>query len=57
MRGTPLNTSGMKYVLMNDSSTAPSTTPQIEPRPPRMIIASTKIEKPNLNWSACTDAW
>ena len=30
----------------------PSTAPQIDPRPPTMIIARMKIEKPKLNWSA-----
>ena len=34
------------------SSKAPSTTPQIEPRPPTMTIERTKIEKPNWNSSA-----
>ena len=52
--GTVLNTSGMSRVLMNDSASAPTTTPQIDPRPPRMIIASTKIENENSNWSALT---
>ena len=52
--GTSLSTSGIRRVLMNDSASAPSTTPQIEPRPPRMIIASTKIENENSNWSALT---
>ena len=32
---------------MNDRVSAPTTTPQIEPRPPRMIIARTKIENEN----------
>ena len=39
---------------MNDSAMRPTTTPQIDPRPPRMIIASTKIENENWNWSALT---
>ena len=39
---------------MNDSTIAPSTTPQIDPSPPRMTIASTKIENANWNWSAFT---
>ena len=39
---------------MNDSASAPSTTPQIEPRPPRMIMARMKIENENWNWSALT---
>ncbi len=39
---------------MKDRTTAPSTTPQIEPRPPRMTIARTKIENENWNWSALT---
>ena len=39
---------------MNDSAIAPTTTPQIEPRPPRITIASTKIENENWNWSALT---
>ena len=34
--------------------TAPSTTPQMLPSPPRMTIARMKIEKPNWNWSALT---
>ena len=54
-RGIELKTSGMKYELMNDSITAPTTTPQIDPSPPRMIIASTKIEKPNWKLFAFTD--
>ena len=37
---------------MFESSSAPSTAPQIEPRPPTMIIDRMKIEKPKLNWSA-----
>ena len=52
--GTSLSTSGISRELMNDSAIAPTTTPQIEPRPPRMIIASTKIENENSNWSALT---
>jgi hypothetical protein len=52
--GTLLSTSGIRRLLMNDSTIAPSTTPQIDPRPPRMIIASTKIENENANWSALT---
>ena len=40
---------------MKDSITAPSTTPQIEPRPPRMIMASTKMEKPNWKLFAFTE--
>ena len=52
--GTPFSTSGIRFVLMNESTTAPSTTPQIDPRPPRMIMASTKIENENSNWSAFT---
>ncbi len=40
---------------MNDSMIAPSATPQIEPRPPRMIIARMKIEKPNWKLLAFTD--
>jgi hypothetical protein len=39
---------------MNESRIAPRTTPQIDPSPPRMIIASTKIENENSNWSAFT---
>ena len=39
---------------MIDSVIAPSTTPQMLPRPPRMIMASTRIEKENWNWSALT---
>ncbi len=39
---------------MNDSATAPRTTPQIEPSPPRMTIARMKIENENWNWSALT---
>ena len=40
---------------MNDSATAPITTPQMLPRPPRMIMARMKIEKPNWNWLAFTE--
>ena len=39
---------------MYDSTIAPTTTPQMLPRPPRMTIASTKIENENSNWSALT---
>ncbi len=39
---------------MTDSTIAPTTTPQIEPRPPRITMASTKIENENWNWSALT---
>ena len=52
--GSSLSTSGIRYVFANDSTTAPRTTPQMFPRPPRMIIASTKIENENWNWSAFT---
>src|SRR3954454_3856781 len=52
--GTVLSTSGIRRVLMNDRVTAPTTTPQMLPRPPRMIIARTKIENENWTWSAFT---
>ena len=39
---------------MNDSTIAPSITPSIEPSPPRITMASTKIENENWNWSALT---
>ena len=52
--GTPLSTSGISRLLMNDSAIAPITTPQMLPRPPRITIASTKIENANWNWSALT---
>src|SRR5215211_1347217 len=52
-----VSTSGMRFVLMNDSAMAPNTTPQMLPRPPRMTIASTKIENANSNWSALTVFW
>jgi len=38
--------------VTNDSSTAPMTTPQMLPSPPRITIESTKIETPNWNWLA-----
>ena len=43
---------GMNLRSMYVSRTAPSTEPQMLPRPPRMIIASTKIENENWNWFA-----
>ena len=48
------STSGISRVFMKASATAPSTTPQMLPRPPRMTIARMKIEKPNWNWLALT---
>ena len=43
------STSGIRRWFTNDSATAPITTPQMLPRPPRMTIARMKIEKPNWN--------
>ena len=52
---TPLSsTSGISRLSMNVSATAPITTPQMLPSPPRIIIASMKIENPNWNWFALT---
>jgi hypothetical protein len=53
-RARGARTSGIRFVLINDSARAPTTTPQMLPRPPRMTIASTKIENENSNWSALT---
>ena len=52
--GQGFSTSGIRYVFANDRMTAPSTTPQMLPSPPRMTIASTKIENANWNWSELT---
>ena len=51
---SPSSTSGIRRVFTNDSTTAPMTTPQMLPRPPRMTMARMKIEKPNWNWLAFT---
>ena len=40
--------------MTNDSTTAPRTTPQMLPIPPRMTMARTKIENENWNWSEFT---
>ncbi len=39
---------------MKVSTIAPSTTPSIDPSPPRITIARMKIENENWNWSAFT---
>ncbi len=48
------STSGIRRLFTNASATAPSTTPQMLPRPPRITIARMKIEKPNWNEFALT---
>ena len=43
--GRVLSTSGISQLLISDSTIAPRTTPQIEPRPPRMTMPRIRIEK------------
>ncbi len=50
-----MRTSGIRPVVEDTTARiAPNTTPQMLPMPPRMTIASTKIENENANWSALT---
>jgi hypothetical protein len=52
LSGMSLNVCGKSHRSMTDSTMAPATVPQIDPRPPRMIIERIRIENENWNWFA-----